>query len=572
MKLDDLRRGFREDYLDYEALTQQLTDWAEAFPSCARVESIGRTPQGREIWLFSVGPDAASVRPSVWVDGNMHGGEVSGSSVALAIAEAALRLHVDTEAPADLPDPLLDTLRAITFRICPRMSPDGAEAVLKHGGFVRSVPRTLREHRDEPHWRREDVDGDGVIRHMRVRDPAGEFVESRDSPNLMLPRRLQDPPPYYRIYPEGTICNWDGRSVPVPEYLSGTTDLNRNFPWSWAPEPEQPGAGLYPGSEAESRAVLDWTSRHPELFAWLNLHTFGGVFIRPLGEAPDARMDRSDFALYRQLQAWGDEFTGYPTVSGYEEFTYQPETPLHGDLLDYAYRQRGCLAEVCELWDLFRQAGLPEPRPFVHRYTATTRDDFRRLAQWDRDENRSRIFRPWREHDHPQLGRVEIGGADPRVGVWNPPFEQLPEVCDRLTRYWLHVAAMLPRIEIEDARCEPAATDVHRVTVVIANQGYLPTWGLDSSRDRPWNRGLYAQVHTEGCELVDPAAARIDVGHLHGWGRGLGQGADSPWFMRSQGSGNRHTLTCLVTGSGAVTVEIGGERTGRIVARLAVGA
>ena len=116
------------------------------------------------------------------------------------------------------------------------------------------------------------------------------------------------------------------------------------------------------------------------------------------------------------------------------------------------------------------------------------------------------------------------------------------------------------------------ADGYHELEVTVANHGYLPTWGLDSSRDRPWNGGLHAHVDAEGCELADPAAQRVEVGHLEGWGRGLGQGADSPWFMRSQGSANCRTLVWLVRGNGLLNVAISGERTGRIVTRVTVGA
>ena len=560
--IEDCYRGFREAYLDYAGLSEQLHAWSNAFRRHTRLQSLGRTPEGRDIWLFSVAAEPERVTPAVWVDGNMHAGELAGSSAALAIAEAALQLHLGNEPPVDLPEAQLAVLRSIAFHVCPRISPDGAEAVLREGGFVRSVPRALREDRHEPHWLPQDIDGDGVRRYLRIPDPAGEFVESADRPGLMLPRRIHDPPPYYRVYPEGVIENFDGHSIPEPELLSDTTDLNRNFPWDWAPEPQQAGAGSYPGSEPESRAVLDWSSRHPELYAWLNLHTFGGVFIRPLGHDRDARMNRADLAVYRQLAAWGDELVGYPTVSGFEEFTYEPDKPLHGDLTDYAYNQRGCLAVVCEIWDLFRQAGLPEPRPFVQRYTALSRDDLRRLANWDRAENQGRVFQPWKPHHHPQLGEVEVGGPDPRVGLWNPPPERLAEICGQLARYWLRVAALLPRLVVEETRSEPAGGNLSRVSVTVANQGYLPTWGLDSARERPWNTPVYAELHTQGCALADARTARREVGHLRGWGRGLGERPDAPWFMRSGGSDNRRTLRWHVKGGGVAVVRVGNPRLG----------
>ena len=570
MSEDPPDHGFRHHYLDHDTLTRQLRAWCSAYPDHARLESLGTTPEGRDIWLLTVAADPDATAPAVWIDGNMHAGEVSGTSVALAIAEAALRLHAGDAAPAELPGHVLATLRGVTFHVCPRVSPDGAERVLREGGFVRSVPRHADGDRAEPFWHPADVDGDGVIRYMRIEDAGGEFVESKEEPGVMLPRRLEDPPPWYHLYREGTIVNWDGHTIPEPDFLANTTDLNRNFPWDWRPEPEQAGAGAYPGSEPESRAVLEWTSRHPELYAWLNLHTFGGVFIRPLGHAPDSRMNRGDLALYRQLAAWGEAIVGYPTVSGYEEFTYEPERPLHGDVTDHAYNHRGCLAIVCELWDLFARLDLPQPRPFVHRYTALERDHIRRIAQWDRDANHGRMFRDWRPHHHPQLGAVEIGGPDPRVGIWNPPYEHLPGLCDRMVAWWLRVAALLPQLVVESLTVEPAGDGLARVRAVVANHGYLPTWGLDSATDKPWNHAVHADLVTDGCTLAPGETARRPAGHLRGWGRGLGQGADTPMFMRSGGNDHRKHLSWLVRGSGTVTLEAGNNRLGTVSASARV--
>jgi hypothetical protein len=52
-----------------------------------------------------------------------------------------------------------------------------------------------------------------------------------------------------------------------------------------------------------------------------------------MGDKPDNKMDQTDLAIYRQAEAWMTEHTGYPTVSGFHEFLYEPDKPLHGDLV-----------------------------------------------------------------------------------------------------------------------------------------------------------------------------------------------------------------------------------------------
>ncbi len=567
MELNAPKGGFRHQYLGYDALTAQLEAWARVYPHLVDLSSIGTTPQGRAIWVLTLGPEPQRRRPAVWVDGNMHGTELAGSSAALAVAEAVLALHTGQ---TDLPAHLCSHLKDVLFYVCPRISPDGAEQVLEQGGFVRSAPRRNADAIDRPYWRAADLDGDGRCRYLRRRDEAGDFVASAEFPGLMLPRRVEDPPPYWQLYPEGVIEHWDGLTVPEPQWLQDTPDFNRNFPWGWQPEPGQVGAGQYPGSEPETRAVIDFAVAHPNLYAWLNLHTFGGVFIRPLIDAPDSCMDQGDLALYRQLEAWGEAWLGYPTVSGFEEFTYEPETPLRGDLTEFAYHQRGCLALVCELWDLFQRLERPRPERFVDHYSAFDRDDMERLAQWDQANNQQRLFRPWKAVQHPQLGAVEVGGLDPCIGLWNPPPELLPAICESLSAYWLRVAALLPRLVIAAVDCTPLGDSCWELQVTVENRGYLPTHGVNAARQRPWNVGVEAQASAVGCRLHDPGQARQALGHLAGWGRGLGEASLMPWFQRSRGSAHRASVRWLVQGEGEVTVRLGGPRLGHVTRTLSI--
>ncbi|MBB3189865.1 M14 family metallopeptidase [Halomonas cerina] len=572
MALDALDGPFRHHYLTHEALTRQLEAWAEAFPELAHLQSIGMTPEGRELWVLTIGPEPERRRPGVWVDGNMHGTELAGSSVALAVAEAALALHLAPELlPAGWPEHQCRFLREVLFYICPRLSPDGAERVLRQGGFVRSAPRRTPGTPARPHWRAADLDGDGRCRYLRQHDAAGDFVESPDHPGLMLPRRVTDPPPYWRLYPEGVIEHWDGMTVPEPDWLADTPDFNRNFPWGWQPEPEQVGAGQVPGDAPETRAVIDFALTHPNLYAWLNLHTFGGVFIRPLVDAPDSRMDRQDLALYRQLADWGQALTGYPTVSSYEEFCYEPETALHGDLTEFAYHQRGCVAQVCELWDLFHRLGQPRPARFIDHYSSLDREGMARLAQWDRVHNRQRLFGDWQPVTHPQLGEVEVGGLDPCIGLWNPPPEILPAICDSLSAYWLQVACLMPRLVIEAVHLSPLGAGYHELEVTVANHGYLPSHGVQAARERPWNTGVEAQASAVGCRLKAPAQARQRLGHLDGWGRGLGDTAHMPWFQRSRGNSHQAQARWLIEGEGEVTVRVESPRLGSLSRTIPIG-
>lgn len=574
--LDALSRGFRERYLDHSEITAQLRAWVAAFPQIARLETIGTTPEGRAIDVLVIGEEPDRVRPAAWVDGNMHATELCGSSVALSIAEDVLRLHLDPTAELyGLAPHVRARLRETLFYVLPRMSPDGAEVVLKHGRYVRSAPRDARTNTLRPHWKLGDVDGDALCLCMRVQDDAGEYVESTDVAGLMLPRRLEDTGPYFKVYPEGHIENWDGSSIPDPHYLSDNeVDLNRNFPYMWGPEHEQIGASDSAGSAPEARAVIEFASRRPHIFAWLNLHTFGGVFIRPLGSEPDKKMEESDLALFRQIGAWNEELTGYPTVSGFEEFTYQPDKPLRGDLTEWAYHQRGAIAYVAELWDIFTQIGVERRKPFIDTYNYLTRDEMVRLGKWDSEVNHGRALRPWKRATHPQLGEVEVGGVDMRIGLSNPPLEYVDTVCRQHSAAFLRVAALGPRLEIASVKVTPVhAAPLRRVDVRVRNLGYLPTTFLESAKKLSINEPLEVHASAVGCALVDGVDATLGrraIGHLDGWGRGLNSGAGSILWPTGKGNGSEKTATFVVGGTGALTLRAGSSRVGWVETRVEI--
>src|SRR3954447_4489289 len=102
---------FRTKYPSYDELTRQLQAWAAAHPSFVRLESLTETPEGRAVWLLTIGPEPDRVRPAAWVDGHMHASELAGSCVALAIAEDLIQAHAAGAALRDLPPHLAEIIR-----------------------------------------------------------------------------------------------------------------------------------------------------------------------------------------------------------------------------------------------------------------------------------------------------------------------------------------------------------------------------------------------------------------------------------------------------------------------------
>src|SRR4028118_541316 len=146
-----------DEYLRYEDLTRTLHALAEGHPSLCRVEPVGRSVEGREIWLAELtnartGP--AAEKPAFWVDGNTHAGEVTGSMAALYLIEHLLESYGSD----DLVTRLLDEQ---AFYVLPSLSPDGAERYLTTPHALRSNPRPRPEPDPQPGPPPAGADGDG---------------------------------------------------------------------------------------------------------------------------------------------------------------------------------------------------------------------------------------------------------------------------------------------------------------------------------------------------------------------------------------------------------------------------
>ena len=201
-----------DTYLRYDDLTRALHALAAEHPDLLRIESIGRSFEGRDIWLatatrFDTGNDHD--KPALWVDGNIHATEVAGSMACLYF------LH-DLVARYGKDEDVTRCLDTRVFYVCPRLNPDGAEWALA------DVPKIIRSstrpypYDEEPiaGLRREDVDGDGRVLTMRMPDANGPWKVSDRDARLMVRR---DPAEsggrYYRLLPEGVLDGYDGTTI-----------------------------------------------------------------------------------------------------------------------------------------------------------------------------------------------------------------------------------------------------------------------------------------------------------------------------------------------------------------------
>ena len=484
--LPEFDRFYRHD-----ELTTLLFDYARAHPTLVAVASIGKSFEGRDIWvatLTNLATGAPEDKPAFWADGNIHAAELTASTAVLYYLHALLTGYGRDR---DITE-LLDTR---VVYLCPRLNPDGAELALAEP--PRHIRSSVRRYPfdEEPvdGLTVEDIDGDGRILFMRVPDPHGSYKKCQDDPRLMVAREPGEfGGEYFRLLPEGLIRNYDGLTVKVNPDVEGL-DLNRNFPSFWRQEFEQVGAGAYPTSEPEVKAMVDFIVGHRNIGAAVSYHTHSGVILRPMGTLSDDDMIPEDLWSIKRFSEIGARLSGYPAISIWHDFKYHPKEVI-GGTQDWIYEHLGALFWVVEIWAPNREAGITDYQ-WVDWYREHPVADDLKLLRWSDEHCGGQAHVDWKPFLHPQLGAVEIGGWD-KMNYWrNPPPALREREAARFPKWMTTIALSLPRLELLRTEVRAIGPDTWRVKLAVANSGWLPAYITKRALARKTVRGVVFEIH-----------------------------------------------------------------------------
>ena len=534
----------------YDELTELLRSWADEAPGLFRLDSIGKSYEGRDIWLVTVtnfesGPDLE--KPAFLVEANIHAVEVTGCTAALHLLHRLL-----TGYGSD--DRVTRALDTRAFYVLPRLNPDGAElALADRPRFVRSSvrPYPLADPQDGLH--EEDLDGDGRILMMRLPDDNGAWKPHPEEPRLLIrrdPDEGKGDGEFYRLVWEGTILNYDGVMIKVAPPLEGL-DLNRNFPFEWTTENEQRGAGPYPTSEPEIRAMVQAVFDRPNITGHVAYHTFSGVHLRPYAGYSDEHFPPRDLRVYKLLGEEATRLTGYPAVSVYHDFKYEPNESIKGSAHDWLYDHVGVYSWTTEFWSPQRRAGI-EDYQFIEWLRDHSPEDDLKLLRWADAELEGRGYVDWYPFDHPQLGRVELGGWDVAACWANVPFGFLEAEVAPHSEWALWHLLVSPRLALRSLDVEGLGEGRHFVRLVLENTGWLPTNVTQKAVDRKAVRPLEV-------ELTLPEGARVVAGEKKteaGQLEGRVQLRSALWWGTDQGTSDRAKLEWVVEAPAGGTLGI----------------
>ena len=115
----------------------------------------------------------------------------------------------------------------------------------------------------------------------------------------------------------------------------------------------------------------------------------------------------------------GTELTGYPNVSVYHDFRYHPKQVISGVFDDWMFSHLGIFAFTVEQWDIVGRAGIKD-RKFIEWMRDHPHEDDLKILQWADENAGEDAYVEWYEFEHPQLGKLEIGGWNQYVHLAQP--------------------------------------------------------------------------------------------------------------------------------------------------------
>ncbi|MEN6578940.1 MAG: M14 family zinc carboxypeptidase, partial [Phycisphaerales bacterium] len=192
-------------FYDHAGLGDILARLHQAFPGLTRLYSIGKSTEGRDLWCIEVtarGVGDPDRKPGMYVSGNIHGDEVQAGEMVAYTAWYLCHQY----GRLDRVTTLLDNY---VFYLVPTINPDGRDFWLATStgamsGRTGSTPIDNDRDGVADEDDCDDLDGDGTITMMRIKDPQGRYKKHPDYPAYLMVRAKPDEPGEY------TLLGWEG--------------------------------------------------------------------------------------------------------------------------------------------------------------------------------------------------------------------------------------------------------------------------------------------------------------------------------------------------------------------------
>lgn len=425
---------------------------AKAYPDLVSVESIGKSYQGRDIYLLTVTDRKSgdpSRKPGYWIDGNIHSVELQGTEMALYTAWYLCEMFDENVF-------IRNILTDKTFYIAPTINPDSREYFTSVGVPPRSglVPRDNDRDGlfDEDGY--DDLNGDKNISQMRRKNPDGRYITDPRDPRKMVRVETGMKGEWELLGMEGIDNDGDGL---INEDGPGGYDGNRDWGFNWEPNYVQNGADRYPFSFPENQAVRDFVVKHRNIAGAQSFHNSGGMILRgPSIQGGGAEAySASDDAVINAIGRKGELM-----LPGYRLLTiWKDMYTVYGGEVDWWHGAIGSFVYSNELWN-----------SYLMFYDTASVDEY----EFDRLLLFEDSFIPWQKINHPVYGEVEIGGFSKNFGRLHPGF-MLETDAHRNAAFCIYNANQLPKLEVTEIKTRKIDGGLTEVTAKVKNTRMIPT-------------------------------------------------------------------------------------------------
>lgn len=518
----------QNSYPNHAQLSTRLKTLSSKYATTVKLESIGKSKGGKDIFALTLSKGDASNKPAIAILAGADGAHLAGTEVALQLAEKFVAS-----------DSLAKVLESKTFYIIPSINPDAQEQFSAKLKFERSGNDVdTDDDRDgrlneDPF---EDLNNDGQITWMRIEDPTGAYIISKEDSRVMV---KADPSKgevgKYILLSEGIDNDKDG--VFNEDGVGGVNiDKNGTYDYPFFTQ----GSGEYAASESETKALLDFLYTTKNIYA---VFTFGPA--NNLSEA--TKFDKSKTlkrivtGILEKDASVGEQITKlYNMQTGLKDAPAMPQTK--GNLSQTAYYHYGRLSFSTPTWWAPKVTATKDStKKEVKDIKASDNEDIRFL-KWADAQQLKGSFVSWQKINHPDFPNqtVEVGGIAPYAKM-NPPISYLNDATDKHIKFFKAFASQMPDVQILNIKTESVSAGLTRVTVQVTNKGLLPTGSEIGDRVR-WVQKVRTEVKTSSSQTII-SGKKVNL-----------RGAMS--------AGESQEYSWLISGSGNITIEAGNAMTG----------
>ncbi len=548
---------------DVGELQSDMARLEKAFPKFLKLASMGKSYEGRDIMYMTInnpatGPEMS--KAAMYIDANIHGNEIQGGEVCLYTIWYLMENYGRIEDITRLVDERV-------FYIVPTVNPDGRQYFMQGpGGDARAGHVPVDDDNDGLYDEDgpDDLNGNGIIEQIRKYVPGqGNYRISALDKRVMEPVPFGEKGDYILLGEEGIDNDGDGR---VNEDGPGGYDPNRNWAVDWQPNYVQSGAMDFPFQLPEAKAENDFLMAHPNIAGVQAYHNSGGMILRGPGAEALGEYSASDVRAYDELGTNGQRILPFYKYLVIWSGLYT----VHGGFIDWTNDGLGIMSFSNELWNSSQYFSSPEllkeredpNSPISARKAGSYFDDKLEFG----DE-----YSDWKEFDHPQYGKVEIGGEWKKFVGRVPPRFMNEELCHRNMAFSLYQASEMPKIEIGETSVKKIGDNVYRVWIDFTNKKIAPTITAKAATNnvvRPdlitfdGKQDIISASWISGKETFDylnPITELIDQKQLK-----------RLMIRNGQPGKSTRTLQYLVKGNGNITITYDSVKGGKVTKTIAV--